>query len=421
MAETRHAQQLSSVIMDRTPGGLTVATDRVPSVESVTLGIVVNAGSRDEPRGEAGLAHFVEHAIFKGTGRRSCVDIARSIEQHGGYLDAYTTKEQTCVYLRCLPRNLEAAFELLADMICDPSFPADEIDREKEVVLEEISAVLDTPDEMIFEEFDKRSFPRHPLGMPILGTEESVERLSEEAMRRFMRTHYVPEKMVLLATGKVGHDEIMAMADRFLGSLSATAREPRGRKPFPAERCQPFSRSVRKRISQSQLLLGTTIERHDPLFDATNVLNSMLGNGMSSLLNLELREKHGLVYSAYSALTFYEELTTLNIYAGTDGGKVERTLELIDNILDGPAFRDPDPREVETAKSKLLGSHIMGMEKMTTRMSRTATDITYFGRLLEPAEKSAAIEAVTPEAVADAAARLLHGAARSTLIYRSAR
>jgi predicted Zn-dependent peptidase len=214
--------------------GLRIITDTVPSVKSVTLGIQIDAGSRDDPKKSPGLAHFIEHAIFKGTKRRTYIDIARNIEKHGGYLDAYTTKEQTCIYLRCLPEHLEPSFDLLSDLVCDPVFPPEEIEKEKEVVIEEISSVNDTPEELIFEEFDLRSFPRHPLGTPILGTEKSVEAFSDDNLKNFMRQHYVPQKMLVTATGMVHHDEIMRLGDRFLGKL----REPSGRQdpphPLPA-------------------------------------------------------------------------------------------------------------------------------------------------------------------------------------------
>jgi predicted Zn-dependent peptidase len=401
--------------------GLRIITDAVASVKSVTLGIQIDAGSRDDPGEAPGLAHFIEHALFKGTGRRSYIDIARNIEKHGGYLDAYTTKEQTCIYLRCLPEHLEPSFDLLSDLVCDPVFPPEEIEKEKEVVIEEISSVNDTPEELIFEEFDLRSFPRHPLGTPILGTEESVEALSDDNLKKFMRQHYIPQKMLVTATGMVHHDEIMQLGERFLDKL----REPSGsqyiRQPFLAEDYTPFTLTLKKRVCQAQIVIGTAIARHDPLFYSLMVLNSMLGNGMSSLLNLELREKRGLAYNVYSSVTFYDDLTALNIYAGPDSNKTKVTLELIKELLQSDALKHPDPEEVEAAKTKLLGSHIMGMEKMTRRMSQTASDLSYFGRYIEPEEKTAAIEAVRLEDIAEAARLMLHDAPFSTLVYKPGR
>ena len=410
-----------SVHQDELANGLKIVTDTVPYVQSITLGIQIDAGSRDDPEENQGLAHFIEHALFKGTGRRSYIDIARNIEKNGGYLDAFTTKEQTCIYLRCLAEHLEPSFDLLSDLVCDPVFPPEEIEKEKEVVIEEISSVNDTPEELIFDEFDLRSFPLHTLGKPILGTEESVESITGDTLKNFMRQHYVPHKMLLTATGKVDRDEIMRLAERFLGKL----REPSGdqyiRQPFRSEHYTPFALTLKKRVCQAQIVLGTAIARHDPLFYSFMVLNSMLGNGMSSLLNLELREKRGLAYNVYSSLTFYDDLTTMNIYAGTDSNKTKVTMELIKELLQSDALKNPDPEELQAAKTKLLGSHIMGMEKMTRRMSQMASDISYFGRYVEPKEKTAGIESVTTEDIAEAAKRLLHDAPYSTLIYKPGR
>jgi predicted Zn-dependent peptidase len=409
------------VQQDLLQNGLMVVTDTVPYVDSITLGIQINSGSRDDPEGAPGLAHFIEHALFKGTRKRTYLDIARNIEKNGGYLDAYTTKEQTCIYLRCLKEHLEPSFELLSDLVCDPIFPPEEIEKEKEVVIEEISSVNDTPEELIFEEFDLRSFPVHPLGRPILGTEKSVENFTDGDLKNFMRDHYVPRNMLLTATGKVTHDDILKLGERFLGSLDEPAGERYVRQPFLDEHYTPFDLSLKKQLFQAQIVLGTAIERHDPLFYSLLALNSMLGNGMSSMLNLELREKRGLAYNVYSSITFYDDLTALNIYAGTDSNKTKLTLDLIRELLQSDALKHPDPEEVQAAKTKLLGSHIMGMEKMTRRMSQTSSDLAYFGRFIDPAEKTAAIEAVTPQDIANAAAKILQDAPFSTLVYKPKR
>ena len=420
LRQTSHPSE-TSVQQDELHNGLRIFTDAVPYVQSITLGIQIDAGSRDDPEDAQGLAHFIEHALFKGTGRRTYIDIARNIEKNGGYLDAFTTKEQTCIYLRCLAEHLEPSFDLLSDLVCDPVFPPEEIEKEKEVVIEEISSVNDTPEELIFEEFDLRSFPLHPLGKPILGTEESVGRLTDDSLKNFMRQHYVPQKMLLTATGKVHHDEIMRLGERFLGKLREASGNHYVRQPFLAEDYTPFAVTLKKRVCQAQIVLGTAIARHDPLFYSLMVLNSMLGNGMSSLLNLELREKRGLAYNVYSSITFYDDLTALNIYAGTDGNKTKVTLALIKELLQSNALKHPDAEEVLAAKTKLLGSHIMGMEKMTRRMSQMASDISYFGRYIDPDEKTAAIEAVTADDIAEAAMRMLHDAHYSTLIYKPGR
>jgi len=413
-------QRLSTGLVETgtLPNGLRIVTNQVPWIHSVTLGLWIDAGSREDPEGLEGMAHFIEHALFKGTRKRDYVQIARCIESTGGYIDAWTTKEQTCLCVRCLREHLHLAFDLLADLVCNPLFPPDEIEKEKEVVLEEIAGVNDTPEELLFEEFDRRTFRKHPLGTPILGTEKSVEQLSVEEIRNFMRRHYTPPKMLVTAIGNIGHDEVSELADAFLGHLTDTRGENSTRRLFDLSVYKPFSKTVKKSVFQSQILLGTIVPRDDRRFWGLMVLNAMLSSGMSSILNLELREKRGLVYQAYSSVAFYDELTAFNIYAGTDKGKASKTLDTIGELLTGNALKEPDPSGLAEAKSKMLGSMILGMEKMTRRMSHIAQDMFYYGRWLPPAEKAGLIDAVTADDVAMAASGLGIPERLSTLIYK---
>lgn len=403
------------------PNGLRIITNHVPYVHSVTLGIWINAGSRDDPEGLEGLAHFIEHAVFKGTRQRNYVEIARCIEQTGGYIDAWTTKEQTCLYVRCLREHLRLALDLLADLVCNPVFPPGEIRKEKDVVLEEISSVNDTPEELIYEDFEHRSFPGHPLGTPILGSKASIGNMTDEAMRSFMKQRYVPENMLVTAVGSVEHRELNELAESCFSALKPSGEKRPGRKPFLPSMYIPFNRSLKKNVFQTQILLGTVIARNDRHFWSLMVLNTMLSSGMSSILNLELREKKGLVYQTYSTIAFLEEVTTFNIYAGTDRGKAEKTLETIAGLFCSRTVLNPDPAEIESAKSKMLGSLIMGMEKMTQRMSLLAQDLFYSGRYLSAAEKAGLIEAVTPGDIAEAAALLAEPSRLSSLMYKPLR
>lgn len=400
------------------PNGLRIVSNYVPYVHSVTLGVWINAGSREDPAGREGLAHFIEHAVFKGTSKRDYVEIARCIEETGGYIDAWTTKEQTCICVRCLREHLALAFDLLADLVCNPTFPSEELDKEKEVVLEEIASINDTPEELIFEEFDQRSFPGHPLATPILGTGESIGRIGEADLRTFMREHYVPGKMLVTAVGNVDHAELSELAVSYFGTLGHAPADVPERNLFDIAAYRPFKATLKKSVCQAQILLGTVIPREDRHFWGLMVLNSMLSSGMSSILNLELREKRGLVYQAYSSMAYLDEITTFNIYAGTDKGKSAKTLDTIAELFAGKALTEPDPDEIRSAKSKMLGSMIMGMEKMTRRMSNLAQDLFYFGRYLTPAEKAGLIESVDAGEIAAAAASLRVPDLLSTLIYK---
>lgn len=401
--------------------GLRLVSNRVPYVHSITLGVWINAGSREDPEGLEGIAHFVEHAIFKGTRKRDYVEIARCIEQTGGYIDAWTTKEQTCLYVRCLKEHLPLAFDLLADLTCNPVFPDGELEKEKEVVLEEIASVNDTPEELVFEDFDRRTFPAHPLGTPILGTEESVERLTVEEIRNFMRRYYTPSKMLVTAVGNIDHAEVTSLADSFLGHLKNEPQEDSTRRLFNLSTYKPFNVTLKKSVFQSQILLGAIFPRDDRRFWGLMALNAMLSSGMSSILNLELREKRGLVYQAYSSVSFYDELTAFNIYAGTDKGKTAKTLDTIGKLLSGNTLKEPDPAELAAAKSKMLGSMILGMEKMTRRMSNIAQDVFYFGRYVSPAEKAGMIEEVTIAEIAMTVDSLGLPDRLSTLVYKPGR
>ncbi|MBN1278691.1 MAG: insulinase family protein [Chlorobiaceae bacterium] len=401
--------------------GLRVVTDHVPWVQSVTLGIHIDAGSRDDPDKKSGLAHFIEHALFKGTKNRDHIEIAGGIERNGGYLDAYTTKEQTCIYLRCLDRFTGPSLDLLADLICNSEFPEEEMEKEKEVVLEEISSINDTPEELIFEDFDRTLFGRHPLGRAILGTEKSVTDFTGNDLRKFMTDHYRPEKMFLTATGNIGHEHFIKLAERCFSTLTASGKPLQERKPFHLEQYNPFNRTAKKRIHQAQIVLGTVIPRDDASFYALMLLNTILGNGMSSKLNIELREKLALVYSTYSSIAFFDDLTVMNIYAGTDANKIEQTIDVLDTVRSSPDLAVPSADDLQSAKSKLLGSLLMGTEKMTRRMSHLATDLSYFGKHVLLTEKIAAIEAVSSEDISAVATLLLDESRLSTLIYKPSR
>ncbi len=425
MAETNKAQNPGfppDGIQSSTLGnGLRVVTDHVPWVQSVTLGIHIDAGSRDDPDRKEGIAHFLEHAVFKGTKNRDYIEIAGGIERNGGYLDAWTTKEQTCIYLRCLDRFTEPSLDLLADLVCNPVFPPEEIEKEKEVVQEEISSVNDTPEELVFEDFDRYLFGRHPLGRPILGTEKSVAGLTGSDLNAFMADLYRPDRMFLTATGNVRHETVVKLAERGFSSLSSGSGPATARAPFSLKSYKPFNRTLKKRVHQAQIVLGTVIPRHDPSFYPLMLLNTILGNGMSSMLNLELREKLALAYSTYSSIAFFDDLTVLNIYAGTDGNKIAQTLDVLSSVLMNPELAAPLEGELLSAKSKVLGSLLMGTEKMTRRMSHLATDLSYFGRHVPLEEKTAAIEAVSLEALSEAARTLLKETPLSTLVYKPMR
>ena len=367
----QHFGQIPStgtITEDRLSNGLRVFSNHVAHVNSITLGIWINSGSREDPSEIAGLSHFLEHAVFKGTLSRDYITIARCIEQVGGYIDAYTTKENTCIYIRCLKTHSELAFDLLADLVCNPVFPEEEIEKEKEVVIEEIHGIQDTPEELIFDQFDDLAFPEHPLGPAILGTEKSVERVTTETLHSFMHQHYVAPNMLITAVGNMEHDEIMRQAEKSFRVPNQANSSPGNIRTFEQNDYRAFVDRRKKPFGQAHLLYGRAVPRNDSFFYTLLLLNTILSGGMSSMLNLELREQRPLAYNVYSSLTFFDDATLLNIYAGTESEHTEEALSIIKNILSVDNLSGISQEELLAAKNRLLGSMIMETEQMTQRM-----------------------------------------------------
>ncbi len=417
MQDNKQFLSTGPFLENRLSNGLRVFSNHVPHVNSVTAGIWINTGSREDPVGMAGLSHFLEHAIFKGTRSRDYVTIAQCIEQVGGYIDAYTTKENTCIYIRCLKEHAALAFDLLADLVCNPVFPEDEIEKEKEVVIEEIHGINDSPEELIFDQFDDLAFPVHPLGPSILGTEQSVENITTEALRGFMRRHYVAPNMLITVVGNLEHDEVMQHAGKTFSGLDSNGKSPASSRVFREKDYCAFNTRQKKQLYQAQMLYGRAVPRNDRYFFSLLLLNTILSGGMSSILNLELREKNALAYNAYSSLTFFDDTTMLNVYAGTDPENTGQALTIIKKVLSAETLDRIPETELRAAKNRLRGGLVLEMEKMTHRMSKAARDIFYFGNAIELEEKITRIESVTGDDLGHAVAYLQLDRDASTLIY----
>ncbi len=404
-------------VENRLPNGLAIASNHVPHVNSIAIGIWTNAGSREDPAHMGGLAHFLEHAVFKGTHSRDYIAIARCIEQVGGYIDAFTTKENTCLYIRCLKEHGALAFDLLADLVCNPVFPEDEIEKEKEVVIEEIHGINDSPEELIFDQFDDLAFPKHSLGPSILGTEQSVTNITTQALRAFMQRYYTAKNMLVTVVGNMSHDEVMLYSEKSFSGVSTDRKPSSGIRTFSEKDYSTFFTRQKKPLYQAHVLHGRAVARDDRFFYSLLLLNTILSGGMSSMLNLELREKNALAYNAYSSLTFFEDTTLLNVYAGTDPENTRQTLRIIQGILNAETLSEVSGEELLAAKNKLTSELVMEMEKMTHRMSKAARDIFYFGNTIDLEEKLAGIKNVTGEDLGQAAEYLQMDMDASTLIY----
>jgi predicted Zn-dependent peptidase len=310
--------------------GLRVITDPMASVETISLGVWVGVGTRNEAAEINGCAHLLEHMAFKGTERRSARAIVEEIEAVGGHLNAYTSRENTAFYAKILKQDMALAVDILADIVQHPTLDQEELERERGVVLQEIGQAVDTPDDIIFDHFQETAYPDQGLGRPVLGSAESVRRLSRERLADYRYSNYAGGRLVLTAAGRIDHDELVDLAGTaFRGMHQAV---PHGAEPA---RYEGGEYREHRALEQLHLVLGFPgIGYHDPDFYAESVLSTILGGGMSSRLFQEVREKRGLAYSIYSFASFYDDSGLFGVYAGTGGDDAEELVPVLcDELL----------------------------------------------------------------------------------------
>ncbi|MGL5113976.1 MAG: M16 family metallopeptidase [Beijerinckiaceae bacterium] len=384
------------------PSGLRVATLAMPHVETASLAIVAGAGSRDEHADEHGLAHFLEHMAFKGTRRRSARAIAEEIEAVGGDINAATSVETTAYTARVLGADIGLGMDVLSDILTDSLFDAEELEREKGVVLQEIAAVDDTPDDLVFDLLTETAFPGQEIGRPILGTPDAVKSLDATRIRGFLGREYAAQNMVVAAAGAVEHDEILREAEvRLSGFATSTARERKSARYVGGEH-----RLVRK-LEQSHVTLGFAApSHHDPDFYAAQVFVNAVGGGMSSRLFQEVREKRGLAYSVYGFLWGYADAGMFGIYYGASDKTAKEAMTVsLDCLLD--ARESISEAEVARARAQLKVSLLMALESSSARADQMARHLLAYGRLIPTAEIVAKVDAITPEDVMRVASRIL--------------
>lgn len=392
------------------PNGITLLSERMPHVRSVTIGVWLRRGSRHEPSRLSGASHFIEHLVFKGTESRTARDIALAVDSIGGQMDAFTSKEYTCFYAKVLDANVPHAVDLLSDIVLRPRFDAKELEREREVIVEEIRMVEDAPEELIYDLFSTHFYPGHPLGRPIQGTEKTVRALSRKRLLDYFRGVYVPENLLVVAAGNLKHEDLSRMVRRAFGGMKrGGARGARPARPRP--RGGVVARA-KKELEQLHVLLGVPAfpegyARRYPLF----VLNALLGGTMSSRLFQKVREERGLAYSVYSAVNAFQDSGIMMIYAGTSPEKGNQLLDVVRGEFHALRRSGPEAREVEVAKEHLKGSLMLSLESTSSRMSNLARQYLYHGRHFAMSEIVDRIEAVT---VAD-----VHRAARAVFRPRT--
>lgn len=376
------------------PNGITLLTERMPHVRSVTLGVWLRRGSRHEPPPLNGASHFIEHLVFKGTENRSAREIALAVDSIGGQMDAFTSKEYTCFYAKVLDSHVADAVDLLSDIVLRPLFDATELERERKVIVEEIRMVEDAPEELAYDMFSTHFYPGHALGRPIQGTEGTVRGLSRQRLLAYFRENYVPGNILIVAAGNVDHDELKRLVSPTFGTMPRTAaRRVQGARP--KTRGGIVTRS-KKELEQLHLLVGVPAfpEKHAQRY-AVVVLNALLGGTMSSRLFQTIREERGLAYSVYSAVNAFQDAGVLMVYAGTSPGKGDEVLSLVRAEIRDLKDKGPSAKEVEVAKEHLKGSLMLSLESTSSRMSNIARQEMYHGRTFTMEETLKGLERVT--------------------------
>lgn len=391
-------------------GGLRVVMHHRPGSVAEHCGVAVRAGSRDEAPEHYGLAHFVEHTIFKGTLRRRAWHILNRMERVGGELNAYTTKEETVVYTTYPAGYMERAIDLVADLVENSQFPTSEIDKERQVVADEIDSYLDIPSEGIFDDFDELAFAGTPLAHPILGSRGSIDRLTSDVCRRYLHEYYRPDNMVLFYSGPEKPERVIRVAERcFRHNTSFAPHEAAKASPSPAPACPPPFDTVREIGShQAHTILGTRIhDMYSPDRYAMAMLTNLLGGpGMNSLLNVALRERRGLVYTVDASTALMTDAGLFTIYYGCDPEDVERCRRIVTDIIARQASEAITPRRLEEARRQYIGQLTLASTNSEQRALNMARSTLLRGHVIPSAEHLDRIRAVTPEALRSAASAL---------------
>ncbi len=379
------------------PNGLTVITENVPGARSIALGVWVTVGSRDEVPETSGVSHFIEHMIFKGTERRSAFDIAKTFDRMGGFSNAFTSRETTCFHARVLDIHLDTITDLLSDIVLNSRFDEAEVERERQVILQEISMVEDTPDDHVHELFNSFVWGGNPLGRSILGTRESVGSVTSEFLRTFVTQAYVASRMVVAASGNVLHEQFVErIASLFEPLPAAEAVLPDRTTPVTTSGCRFHSRDC----EQVHMLMGYRgMSVVDDTRYAATLLNVILGGSMSSRLFQEIREKRGLAYSVYSFLSSYQDSGVMGMYAGVAPESASTVAALMQSEFAKMAREPVSESELEAARDQVKGAILLASESMDSRMSRLAKNEINLGDQVSYEEVEERFDAVTPDEI----------------------
>lgn len=371
--------------------GIRVVLETIPTVRSVTIGIWIGTGSRYETKELNGISHFIEHMLFKGTASRTAREIAEAFDQVGGQVNAFTSKEYTCLYAKVLDQHAAYAVDVLSDMLFHSTFDQEELNREKQVVYEEIKMYEDTPDDRVHDLLSEASYGHHPLGYPILGTESTLSEFSSDSLRNYIASHYVPGEIVVSIAGNVD-EQILTMMDEVFGGYQADKRT------LTEEAPEFFTGKIgrKKETEQAHLCLGFNglSIGDDDLYNLT-VMNNILGGSMSSRLFQEVREERGLAYSIFSFHTAHKDSGLLTIYGGTGADQIQKLYDTIFLTLDELVRTGVTEKELKNSKEQLKGNMMLSLESTSSRMSRNAKNELLLNRHRPMDELTALIDEVT--------------------------
>ena len=386
--------------------GIKVITEQIPYLKSVSIGVWVNAGSRDELPNENGISHFIEHVLFKGTERRTAFDIAKEIDSVGGTLNAFTGREYTCFYGKVIDKNLPLAIDLLSDIFLHPLMDPKDVEKERMVILQEIKMVEDTPDDYIHDLFNRVCWGDHPLGFPILGTSDIVQSFKRDEVYHFFKENFQPERMIICAAGNLQHQEVVDLIGATFGQIPKSKKNRERVRPHPTSTTNIWKRD----LEQVHFCLGTKgLQHNHSLRFACYVLNTVLGGGMSSRLFQEIRENRGLAYSVYSYLPTYLDAGLVVVYAGTSEDSLEEVIGLVLKQF-GRLKTDPlKDEELKNAKEQLKGNLFLSLESSDNMMTRLAKNEIYFESYLSVEEVIKGIDEVEEESIRSLAADLFDG------------
>jgi predicted Zn-dependent peptidase len=379
----------------RLANGLTIATAEMPHMTSVSVGLWVGVGSRYESAEVNGVCHFIEHLLFKGTKKRTAKEISEAVEGIGGYLNAFTSEEATCFHARACHERFDDLLDVLMDMLHNSTFSPMEIAKERQVIKEEIAMYLDEPQHLVQELLNGTIWPEHPLGRPITGTNETLDRLDRRKLVNYLLRNYVASKSVLVATGHLKHKQVIKAVSRYARHFQngAAPKFASARDSQNAPRLKVFTKDT----EQTQLALGIrTCSRHDQRRYALRLLNTIVGENMSSRLFQIIREDRGLAYSVYSTPSFFEDTGDLVISAGLDTGNLSKTLRLITSELRRLAEKPPSAAELRRARDYVIGQIDLGQESTENQMNWMGEQLLGYGRIFSPNEVKRRLQQVTP-------------------------